>query len=204
MEEQELLPRVRVNTVNAVREYCESDRLAYLYFDSIIPATSADDIEPADIWIANNLNGRIQLAEFAAIWERAERQRETIERTLSAIPSDACLWKAENCVLRGAGWLFDILCGPRAYGSRVSKILHKKRPDLVPIIDSRMRAMFEAVVPSVQSRSWSDYLVEIGRVIGPWIERNAAALDHARRPYPAVTRLRAYDICLWKHAAAEM
>lgn len=167
------------------------------YFDSIDPGTDPNDIEPADIWIANNLNGRIQLGEFAAIWERAESKGD-LKKTLGQIPSEAQLVEADEITLRRAGMLLDMLCGPRAQGSRMTKILHKKRPDLFPIMDARVRPLFESVVPSVKGRSWEDYFVELGRELGLWIERNADSLDAAREPCRALTRLRAYDICLWK------
>lgn len=102
--------------------------------------------------------------------------------------------------VRDRGSMLDILCGPRAYGSRITKILHKKRPDVFPIIDARVRPLLEKAIPSVKGRSWSDYMVEVGHVVGPWIDRNAAVIDQARQPFPSVTRLRAYDICLWKYA----
>lgn len=195
----ELLPGIRLDVAATVREYCDIDRKAYLYYDSVSPPTPADDLEPADVWIANNLNGRIQLAEFAAIWERIERHRDSIRAGLTAIPRDASLWAAADAVLRDAGRLLDLLCGPRAYGSRITKILHKKRPDLFPIIDARARPLFELVVPTVAGRTWAEYMVEVGRVVGPWIERNAAVLDSSRERRDFLTRLRAYDICLWKH-----
>ena len=203
MDEHELLPGVRVDVAAVVWDYCEQDRLAYLYFDFIDPGTGANEIAPADIWIANNLNGRIQLGEFAAIWKRAEERMSDISGGLEGIEKDAALWEADEDTLRRAGLLLDILCGPRAYGARITKILHKKRPDLFPIIDSRVLPLFEGVVPSVKGRSWSDYMVELARVVGPWIERNAQALDDARGPFIRhITRLRAYDICLWKYAAS--
>ena len=201
MTKHELLPGLHVDVKHTVHEYCEVDRNAYLYFDSIEVGTDPNDLQPSDIWIANNLNGRIQLAEFAAIWGRVEEHRAPIREALSAIPFDASLTTASSHVLTNAGALLDILCGPRAYASRITKILHKKRPDLFPIIDARVRPLFDAAVPPVKGRSWPDYMVEMGRVIGPWVQRNAAALDGGRAPFSGTTRLRAYDICLWKHAA---
>jgi hypothetical protein len=194
----ELLPGLDVDVVDIVREYCDEDCYAYLYFDSIDTGTEPNDIEPADIWIANNLNGRIQLGEFAAISGRADSRRDEIRAALSATPLAAQLWNADEPTLRNAGILFDMLCGPRAQGSRMTKILHKKRPEMFPILDARVRPLFESVIPSVRGRSWEEYFVELGRVLGPWIVRNAEVLDTARKPYDRLTRLRAYDICLWR------
>lgn len=182
-----------------LREYCEVDRHAYLYFDSIDVGTAPNELQPGDIWIANNLNGRIQLAEFAAIWDRVENHRDQLRDLFASIPEEAQLWEVEENLLRRAGTMLDLLCGPRAYGSRITKILHKKRPHLFPIIDARVLPLFEKVVPSVKGRSWTDYMVALGGGVGPWIERNADVLDSAREPFRPITRLRAYDICLWKN-----
>jgi hypothetical protein len=198
----ELLPGVRVDVGETVRKYCDVDRLAYRYFDSINPDTPPGDLEPADLWIANNLNARIQLATFAALWERVEANRSEIRQRLGEIPRAEQLWCADDETLRAAGRLLDVLCGPRAYGPTVTKILHKKRPDLFPIIDSRVRPMFERVVPSVAGRTWAEYMVEVKRVIGPWIVRNRSELEEARAPHDRLTTLRAYDICLWTYATA--
>jgi hypothetical protein len=190
-----------VDVVSTVRDYCKVDQNAYKYFDSIHLSTDQNDIEPADILIANNLNGRVQLAEFAAIWERLEKSHESVRSDLRSIPKDAALDGAEADVLRAAGRLLDQLCGPLAYESRMTKILHKKRPDLVPIIDSRVLPQFVAVIPTVTGRSWEEYFILLGQVIGDCIASHADLLDEAREDFPELTRLRTFDICLWKTGA---
>ncbi len=198
----ELLPGLWVDVHTTVHEYCVRDGLAYRYFDLIEPGTDPDDLAPADVWIANNLNARVQLAEFAAIWGRVEAHRDAVKEALRAVPVRAAMSGADDAVVQAAGTLLDLLCGPRAHGSRITKILHKKRPDLFPIIDARVQPLFDAVVPPVTERSWSEYFAEVVGAIGPWVDRNARVLDEAREGFPALSRLRAYDICLWRSAGA--
>lgn len=203
MAQHELLPGLYTDVIETLREYCDVDRYAYLYFDSIDPGTDPNDLEPGDIWIANNLNGRIQLAEFAAIWERYQSEGEVVRSLLASIPVNAELWSRDEDVLRYAGKLLDMLCGPRAYAPRITKILHKKRPNLFPILDTQVLPLIERdVLPSAPDRSWMDYMAELARAVAPWIQRNADVLDEARKDFEPLTRLRAYDICLWKYATS--
>jgi hypothetical protein len=88
----------------------------------------------ADVRLANRGGARISAAEMAAILER----RRTIERALRAIAPDASLAGAANSV----PWLplrqlFDAFTDIRGVGfSKMTKALHRKRPALIPMLDS--------------------------------------------------------------------
>lgn len=197
----ELMPKKMIDVRAAVHEYCAVDGLAYQYFDGLDPGSDPDDIEPADIWITNNLNAGIDLKHFAAIWGRAESARPRIRQALQAIPVDECLWTASAAELSTGGDLLDIMCGPQALRSRITKILHKKRPNLFPIIDTNVSSLFDSpgVVPLVDGRSWQQYMVELAKVVGPWISQNVSTLVTEAKRFPPLTPLRVYDICLWKY-----
>ena len=74
----------------------------------------------------------------------------------------------------------------------VSKILHRKRPALVPIVDSRVRSFYGA--------EGKDYVSLFERIHGD-INMHQAALDRWREPYfvdgRPMSRLRTLDIVIW-------
>jgi hypothetical protein len=90
-----------------------------------------------DLRLANRDGARISTAEIAAILER----RPAIERALRAIAPDASLAGAADSV----PWLpleqlFGAFAGIRGVGmSKMTKALYRKRPALIPILDSIVR-----------------------------------------------------------------
>lgn len=87
-----------------------------------------------DLRLANRDGARISAAEIAAILER----RPAIERALRAIAPDASLVGAADSVpWLPLGQLFGAFAGIRGVGmSKMTKALYRKRPALIPILDS--------------------------------------------------------------------
>jgi hypothetical protein len=96
------------------------------------PGTASFD-EP-DLRLANRDGARISAAEIAAILER----RRAIERALRAIAPEASLVAADRDVpWRALDQLFGAFADIRGVGfSKMTKALYRKRPALVPILDS--------------------------------------------------------------------
>jgi len=98
--------------------------------DPSAPATFGE----TDLRLANRGGARISAAEIVAILER----RRTIERALRAIAPDASLAGA----VKSVPWLplrqlFDAFADIRGVGfSKMTKALHRKRPALIPMLDS--------------------------------------------------------------------
>ena len=94
-----------------------------------------------DLRLANRDGARISAAQIAAILER----RPAIERALRAIASDASLAGAADSV----PWLpleqlFGAFAGIRGVGmSKMTKALYRKRPALIPILDSIVQRYLE-------------------------------------------------------------
>ena len=88
----------------------------------------------SDLRRANRGGARISAAEIAAILER----RRAIERALQAIAPDASLAGAADSVpWLPLGQLFGAFAGIRGVGmSKMTKALYRKRPALIPILDS--------------------------------------------------------------------
>lgn len=80
----------------------------------------------------------------------------------------------------------------------VSKILHRKRPNLMPMMD---RHVFDAYAEG--TKDWRETML---RLQGD-LREHSEALDRLRAPYQSpdgrpMTRLRALDIVVWHHAHA--
>jgi len=97
------------------------------------PSAPGSFDEP-DLRLANRDGARISAAEIAAILER----RRAIERALRAIAPDASLAGAAVSVpWLPLGQLFGAFAGIRGVGmSKMTKALYRKRPALIPILDS--------------------------------------------------------------------
>jgi hypothetical protein len=95
-----------------------------------------------DLRLANRDGARISAAEIAAILER----HRAIERALQAIAPDASLAGAADSVpWLPLGQLFGAFAGIRGVGmSKMTKALYRKRPALIPILDSIVQKYLEA------------------------------------------------------------
>src|SRR5215467_3038441 len=94
-----------------------------------------------DLRLANRDGARISAAQIAAILER----RRAIEQALQAIAPDASLAGAADSVpWLPLGQLFGAFTGIRGVGmSKMTKALYRKRPALIPILDSIVQRYLE-------------------------------------------------------------
>jgi hypothetical protein len=94
-----------------------------------------------DLRLANRDGARISAAEIAAVLER----RPAIERALRAMAPDASLTGAADSVpWLPLGQLFGAFGGIRGVGmSKMTKALYRKRPALIPILDSIVQRYLE-------------------------------------------------------------
>jgi hypothetical protein len=161
------------------------------------PSGPASFGEP-DLRLANRGGARISAAQIAAILER----RGAIERALRAIAPDASLAGAAASV----PWLplrqlFDAFADLQGVGfSKMTKSLHRKRPALIPMLDSVVQKYLEeddlgAHAPFVERA------LELVRGYKNDLDRNGAALravrlELARRGY-GLTEVRILDLLIW-------
>ena len=150
--------------------------------------------EEADLRRANRGGARISAAEIAAILER----RRDIERALRAIPADLSL------AARSIPWapltrLFDAFAGIRGVGfSKMTKALHKKRPALIPMLDSIVQTYLAA---DAAGESFGERATALVRGYKVDLDRNRVVLravrrELARRGYD-VTEVRLLDLMIW-------
>jgi hypothetical protein len=119
---------------------------SYEAYDSSGPAS----FDESDLRLANQGGARISTAEIAAILER----RGEIERALRKIHPDASLADATSSIPWTAlTRLFDAFAEIRGVGfSKMTKALHRKRPALIPILDSVVQAYLTRDDPGTRSQ----------------------------------------------------
>jgi uncharacterized protein DUF6308 len=166
-------------------------------FDTAEPSGPASFGE-ADLRLANRGGARISAAEIAAVLER----RRQIERALRAIAPDASLAGAASSVpwtpLRQ---LFDAFADVRGIGmSKTTKALHRKRPALIPILDSVVQT-YLAGDDAGATAPFGERALALVHGYKRDLDRNRAPLravrrELARRGY-ALTEVRILDLLIW-------
>jgi hypothetical protein len=166
---------------------------AYPGYDS--QDAAANSFDERDLRLANRGGARISAAEQEAILER----RGQIEPALRGIARDASLmdgsipWAAMTRLFDGFG---DI----RGVGfSKMTKALHRKRPALIPILDSVVQAYLVLDDPPDTFGAHATALV---RSYERDLDRNRSALHAIRQELAAhgheLTEVRILDILIWE------
>jgi hypothetical protein len=169
------------------------------YSDSTASSDPAPmSFEERDLRSANRGGARISAAEIAAVVDR----RPAIERALRAIPVDASLVRPAELIpwalLRR---LFDAFADIRGIGfSKMTKALHPKRPALIPMLDSVVRA-YLGEDPAVRSSSFAERATALVRSYKRELDLNSSLLlelrgELARRGYE-LTEVRLLDVLIW-------
>lgn len=181
---------------------------AYASYDSVAGETG-ETPRAIDLFIAGGLNARIQSKEFASLSAVAGEAFEA----LAAVPQDITFWElprgellvppvgSHSWHLHRAWWLMvGALSIKRA---RAHKVLHHKRPSLVPLIDNETAGSLErAATRSGHGNTWVQIHDDLSRHqaefsdLEAWFQR----LPGHRVP---LLRLRLHDILLWCHVKGE-
>lgn len=160
-------------------------------------------LEPVDLLAPGLLDASVRGSLVIDMY-RADGPYRHLRETMEALLDDPAAAEArfEDQNLDSSGpWALvlavlkasDHTSGLKA--SMVTKILHRKRPRLVPIFDSKV-AGFYGVTPHTPWRLWPIMQEEL-RGHGDWIRELAAAY---RTPDDReLSALRALDIVVWEH-----
>ena len=161
----------------------------------------ADPPEPAsfdesDLRLANRGGARISAAEIDGILER----RRAIERALRTIAPLASL-AASSVPWPELRQLFDAFADIRGVGlSKMTKSLHRKRPALIPMLDSVVQNYLEDDDPGAKV-PFGDRALGLVRGYKSDLDRNRAGVravqqELTRRGYE-VTEVRILDLLIW-------
>lgn len=174
---------------------------SYEAYDSSGPAS----FDESDLRLANRGGARISGAEIAAILER----RGEIERALSEIHPAASLADTTSSI----PWipltrLFDAFADIRGIGfSKMTKALHKKRPALIPMLDSVVQAyLTRDELGTRSSGSLGERTTTLVRSYKRDLDRNRSVLDELQRELASreyrLTEVRILDLLIWSVSAA--
>jgi hypothetical protein len=129
--------------------------------------------------------------------------------SLPAVP----LEQADDSVVEQVADLFAVLdaapyAGKGVRGTIISKVLHRKRPDLVPLYDSRIFESYTAPGALERSthRTWREFMALLCQQMRADLQTQSAAFDElvgvAGDAGALLTRLRILDILVWRTADA--
>jgi Family of unknown function (DUF6308) len=169
--------------------------------DSSGPAS----FDESDLRLANRGGARISAAQIAAILER----RGEVEQALGQLDPDASLMDATSSI----PWapltrLFDAFADIHGVGfSKTTKTLHKKRPALIPMLDSVVQEYLTRDLPKTSSpASFGERATELVRSYKQDLDRNRSGLQELQRELARsgyqLTEVRILDIVIWSVSAA--
>lgn len=174
---------------------------SYEASDSSGPAA----FDESDLRLANRGGARISAAEIAAILER----RGEIERALRKVHPHASLADTTSSI----PWipltrLFDAFADIRGIGfSKMTKTLHRKRPALIPMLDSVVQTYLTRDDPGTRSSgAFGERATALVRSYKRDLDRNRSVLHEiqqelASRTY-RLTEVRILDLLIWSLSAA--
>lgn len=177
---------------------------AYPTYDRLVTNGTAELVD-GDLLAPALIGVHIDAGRFSLL-----REMLPALEAVADLPSVPLHEADEDHVLCVAG-LFGILDEPRyagrgVRGTVVSKVLHRKRPDLVPLYDSRIFEAYTApgALPRSTDRAWADFIADLCRQMRDDLQAEAEAFDAleqlaAQEGHP-VTRLRILDILVWRTA----
>jgi Family of unknown function (DUF6308) len=156
--------------------------------------------DESDLRLANRGGARISATEIAAILDR----RGEIERALRKIHPAASLVDATSSV----PWiplaqLFDAFADIRGIGfSKMTKALHRKRPALIPMLDSVVQAYLARADPELfSSRTFGERATALVRSYKRDLDRNGLVLHEIQRELASreyrLTEVRILDLLIW-------
>jgi uncharacterized protein DUF6308 len=160
--------------------------------------------DESDLRLANRGGARISAAQIAAILER----RGEVEEALGQLDPDASLMDATSSI----PWtpltrLFDAFADIHGVGfSKMTKSLHKKRPALIPMLDSFVQEYLTRDLPRTSSpASFGERATALVRSYKHDLDRNRSALQEIQRALAErgyqLTEVRILDLLIWSVSA---
>lgn len=139
-----------------------------------------------------------------------------LNEVLAVLPTDIALHEADDDVLAKAGSLYAVLDEvpkqPQVGMVKLSKVLARKRPGLIPIYDEAVRECYTdcdgAPVPRQDGRSREGYALALLRAARTDLARQLPSWEDLAALAPAdrveISPLRALDIVVWKAGQAAL
>lgn len=188
-----------------VTDYVTAGTYAYPSYDGYETNGHQDRLCDGDLLAPQLLNVQVRIASFCEMKEH----RAEIEHALAKVPLVEDIVDADDVDLQRVGAAFSILDSDhRPYGVRgttLAKILHRKRPHMIPLYDQFVRQVYVGVgrpVANVSARSWQQFFTELATAMQADLRSETRQWDGlaalAPESGPSLSRLRVLDILAWR------
>lgn len=150
-----------------------------------------------EIRLANRLYARMS----PKIIDSILRKRNAIHSILKQIPNDLTLWGNDPINWDLIQKLFEELLIPQIRAARATKVIHKKRPNLIPILDSAVSNYAWSCLDKQQrSLREPELMVKYCKLLKQDIVLNKDNLEYLKQAVPSAANLslvRILDILVW-------
>jgi hypothetical protein len=197
--------------VDLIREYTKppgtfqvprrKDFYSWPYYDGLHTGSSRDELNDGDLLAPALLNVNPGIHGFASL----RSLRPHLEKGLRDVDDKVDLANATETDMEAVAALYHPLGNRGLLGvsaTTLSKVLHRKRPRLIPLHDRHVKAAYVPDrFPSVKDRSWEEYMVCLMKEMRFDLKSQMAGwkkvLADAGSANPTLTPLRAMDIVVW-------
>jgi len=179
-------------------DFCERDA-SYREYDLRPDVKDDSELLEKDIRFANHMVARMGPLIIKSVVGRRRAINSALARVAPTVSiSDANIpWIALE-------QLFSATLGPELGPARVTKILHKKRPKLIPILDSVVVSYCKVACGNdVWHKDTASSMIAYTKAIKDDIDENLYVLESAiQMSALRLTVVRAFDILLWAYSGA--
>src|SRR5207248_1941303 len=134
---------------------------AYPYYDALVTNNDPNVICGGDLLATTLLNASLSIEAFAVLRDRVPQ----FEDAVRAIPVDLVLTDADDDTLDLLGPVYAVLDEspiPGVRSTKLSKVLHRKRPGFIPLYDKYVGRCYQvgnaAPLPVVKGRGWAEFM----------------------------------------------
>lgn len=175
---------------------------AYPAYDAYDGGAGPWRLSDGDLLAPVLLNVRTSIAAYYSL----TRVRPILEDWLQGVAVDACLADADDASLNRLGDLFSLLDEglPGVGGATMAKVMHRKRPNFVPLYDRYVWWAYvgaeAAPIARDRRRTWAELMLLLSDAMRSDMHRERSWIDAVARTAskPPVTPLRALDVVAWR------
>jgi len=186
------------NCESLVLTFCQRD-FSYRNYDLV--AVPQDNLLTLDqIRLANRIVARMPIRVAESLWRDSTRISHALSRVPASVgltnPNDEIPWD-------GICALFDVCMRPGTRTATATKVLHKKRPELIPILDSVVAGYLSRVsalrlTDQASEARWATKLTAVAkRNIDNNLDGFYELQDQLDAKGYALSVVRLYDILFW-------
>jgi len=177
-------------------EFCQKDA-SYRRYDLPPDVREDNELVEREIQFANRMVARMGPLIIKSVVSRTKTINSALARiaTGTSICDKSVPWSALE-------QLFSATLGPEIGAARATKILHKKRPAFIPILDSVVLSYCKAVCSSdLRGENEASRMTAYVKAIKIDIDNNLDVLESIIQASAVkVTPVRAFDIILWGYS----